>query len=138
MISVRGLDECLTLLGNYAQAIKHHSKYRDISQKSGYKVFPNLSSSKSEALKYLDAHLDRFVEKAKHGCAACHQVRGEDAPMLICGGCRVARSVFRLIIHGPSHHLPSAHACHTHAPAADTTICQVLQHRTPEDDIKEE
>ena len=204
------------MLGNYAQAIKHHSKYWDLSQQLGdtglvFQAALNMGvtlwtqglaehhaaiaaaqasdgdlqvqkqsaerlgkarncltaalhrhpavtgrldatlhlsyvaffkGQEAEALKYLHAHLDTCVQNAKHWCAGCGQTRGEDAPMLKCGECKVARSVLHLLIHAPSHHLPcplvSVCARHTHAPAADITIWQVLQHQTPEDGVKEE
>ena len=56
-----------------------------------YVVF--FMGQEAEALEYLHAHLDVFVKNAKQLCAGCCQVCGEDAPMLTCGGCRVARSV---------------------------------------------
>jgi tetratricopeptide (TPR) repeat protein len=99
-----------------------------------------ITGQEVEALEWLHAHLDGCVSNAKQWCAGCWQRRGENAPMLTCGGCRVARSVLHLLIHAPSHHLPcppvSVCARHTHAPAADTTIRQVLQHRAPEDRVK--
>ena len=36
MNSVMGLGECLVMLGNYEQAIKHHSQYWDLSQQHGH------------------------------------------------------------------------------------------------------
>jgi tetratricopeptide (TPR) repeat protein len=35
MCCVKVLEKCLKLLGNYAQAIKHHAKYWDLSQQQG-------------------------------------------------------------------------------------------------------
>ena len=64
------------------------------------------TGQEAEALKHLHAHLDTCVQNAKHWCAGCCQTRGEDAPMLKCGECKVARSVLHLLIHAPSHHLP--------------------------------
>ena len=59
-----------------------------------------LTSQEAEALKYLHAHLDLCVKKARDSCAGCWQRRGEDAPMSesTCSGCKVARSVLHLRI----------------------------------------
>ena len=43
------------------------------------------------ALQYLQAYLSACVESARNQCAGCNQTRGEDAQMLTCAGCRVAR-----------------------------------------------
>ena len=43
------------------------------------------------ALTHLQEYLSRCVEKGRNWCAGCSQTRGEDAQMLTCGGCRVAR-----------------------------------------------
>jgi hypothetical protein len=43
------------------------------------------------ALAHLQDYLSWRVEKGRNRCAGCYQTRGEDAQMLTCGGCRVAR-----------------------------------------------
>ena len=43
------------------------------------------------ALAHLQNYLSWCVEQGRNRCAGCHQTRGEDAQMLTCGGCRVAR-----------------------------------------------
>ena len=43
------------------------------------------------AVEYLEDYLSGCVESGRNHCAGCSQRRGEDAPMLTCGGCRVAR-----------------------------------------------
>jgi len=43
------------------------------------------------ALAHLQEYLSWCVKWKRNRCAGCHQVRSEDAQMLTCGGCRVAR-----------------------------------------------
>jgi len=43
------------------------------------------------ALAHLQDYLSWCVERGRNLCAGCDQTRGEDAQMLTCGGCRVAR-----------------------------------------------
>jgi len=43
------------------------------------------------ALAHLQVYLSWRVERARDWCDGCEQKRGEDAQMLTCGGCRVAR-----------------------------------------------
>jgi tetratricopeptide (TPR) repeat protein len=43
------------------------------------------------ALVHLKEHLSWRVQRGRDTCAGCGQKRGEDAPMLTCSGCRVAR-----------------------------------------------
>jgi tetratricopeptide (TPR) repeat protein len=43
------------------------------------------------ALAHLKDYLSWCVERGRDWCAGCQQKRGEDAQMLTCGGCRVAR-----------------------------------------------
>ena len=43
------------------------------------------------ALAHLQDYLSWCVERGRNRCAGCDQTRGEDAQMLTCGGCRVAR-----------------------------------------------
>ena len=43
------------------------------------------------ALAHLQDYLSWCVERGRNWCAGCYQTRGEDAQMLTCGGCRVAR-----------------------------------------------
>ena len=43
------------------------------------------------ALAHLQEYLSWCVERGRHWCAGCYQTRGDDAQMLMCGGCRVAR-----------------------------------------------
>jgi tetratricopeptide (TPR) repeat protein len=43
------------------------------------------------ALAHLKEHLSWRVQRGRDTCAGCGQKRGEDAPMLTCSGCRVAR-----------------------------------------------
>jgi hypothetical protein len=49
------------------------------------------ADQKAKALAYLTHYLDWCVETGRARCDSCRQVRGEDAPMLTCSGCRVAR-----------------------------------------------
>jgi tetratricopeptide (TPR) repeat protein len=43
------------------------------------------------ALAHLQVYLSSCVERGRNLCAGCDQTRGQDAQMLTCGGCRVAR-----------------------------------------------
>ena len=43
------------------------------------------------ALAHLKAYLSWRVARGRAWCDGCQQRRGEDAPMLTCSGCRVAR-----------------------------------------------
>ena len=43
------------------------------------------------ALAHLQDYLSWCVARGRNRCAGCYQTRGEDAQMLTCGGCRVAR-----------------------------------------------
>ena len=43
------------------------------------------------ALALLQDYLSACVERGRNWCDGCQQKRGEDAQMLTCGGCRVAR-----------------------------------------------
>ena len=43
------------------------------------------------ALAHLQGYLSWCVENGRNWCAGCLQLRGEDAQMLTCGGCRVAK-----------------------------------------------
>ena len=43
------------------------------------------------ALGHLKDYISWRVEQGRNWCDGCDQKRGEDAPMLMCGGCRVAR-----------------------------------------------
>jgi tetratricopeptide (TPR) repeat protein len=43
------------------------------------------------ALAHLRGYLSSYVQNGRIRCAGCDQTRGEDAQMLTCGGCRVAR-----------------------------------------------
>ena len=43
------------------------------------------------ALAHLKDYLSRLVARGRDRCDGCSQKRGEDAPMLTCRGCRVAR-----------------------------------------------
>jgi len=45
----------------------------------------------TEALAALKQFLQEEVDRARRQCRGCRQSRGEDAPMLTCGGCGVAR-----------------------------------------------
>ena len=60
----------------------------------------------AQALKYLQAHLETCVQEARELCAGCWQRRGEDVPMLRCGGCKVARSVLHLLTPSLPQHRP--------------------------------
>ena len=54
-----------------------------------------MKGDEDEALKLLSQHLQGWVDHVgPHRCAGCLQVRGEDAPMLSCKECRVARCVY--------------------------------------------
>ena len=49
------------------------------------------AGSEDTALAHLQAYLSWCVERGRNWCAGCYQMRGEDAQMLTCGGCRVAK-----------------------------------------------
>jgi hypothetical protein len=54
-----------------------------------------MKGDEDEAVELLSQHLQEWVDHfGSHRCAGCGQVRGEDAPMLSCDGCRVARCVY--------------------------------------------
>ena len=54
-----------------------------------------MKGDEDEAVELLSQHLQGWVDDfGSQRCAGCGQVRGEDAPMLSCDGCRVARCVF--------------------------------------------
>ena len=53
-----------------------------------------LKGDEDEAVELLSQHLQGWVDDVgPRRCAGCFQVRGEDAPMLRCDGCHVARCV---------------------------------------------
>ena len=53
-----------------------------------------LKGDEDEAVELLSQHLQGWVDDVgPRRCAGCGQVRGEDAPMLRCDGCHVARCV---------------------------------------------
>ena len=53
-----------------------------------------MKGDEDEAVELLSQHLQGWLDGiGPHRCAGCLQVRGEDAPMLLCDGCRVARCV---------------------------------------------
>lgn len=47
--------------------------------------------AEDSALQYLHKYLACCVEQGRNHCEGCCQTRGDDAQMLTCGGCRVAR-----------------------------------------------
>ena len=49
------------------------------------------AGQEDNALAHLHDYLRTCVERGRNQCHGCLQTRGEDAPMLTCGGCRVAR-----------------------------------------------
>ena len=54
-----------------------------------------MKGDEDEAVELLSQHLQGWVDDVgPHRCAGCGQVRGEDAPMLSCDGCHVARCVY--------------------------------------------
>ena len=54
-----------------------------------------MKGDEDEAVELLSQHLQGWVDDVgSQRCAGCGQVRGEDAPMLSCKGCRVARCVY--------------------------------------------
>ena len=54
-----------------------------------------LKGDENEAVELLSLHLQGWMDDVgPRRCAGCGQVRGEDAPMLRCDGCRMARCVF--------------------------------------------
>ena len=53
-----------------------------------------LKGDEDEAVELLSQHLQGWVDDVgRHRCAGCGQIRGEDAQMLRCDECRVARCV---------------------------------------------
>ena len=66
-----------------------------------------LQGNEDEAVAMLWQHLQGWTITLGHAqCHCCAQMRGKDAPMLTCGGCRVARSVY------PATLLPLGTVCH--------------------------
>ena len=56
-----------------------------------------MKGDEDEAVELMSQHLQGWVDYVgPHRCAGCFQVRGEDAPMLSCNGCRVVRCVYTL------------------------------------------
>ena len=54
-----------------------------------------MKGDEDEALELLSQHLQGWVDYVgPHRCTGCFQMRGEDAPMLSCKECRVARCVY--------------------------------------------
>ena len=54
-----------------------------------------MKGDEDEALELLSQHLQGWVDDVgRRYCAGCGQMRGEDAPMLSCDGCRVVRCVY--------------------------------------------
>ena len=54
-----------------------------------------MKGDEDEAVELLGQHLKVWLDDfGSHSCAGCFQVRGEDAPMLSCKECRVARCVY--------------------------------------------
>ena len=54
-----------------------------------------MKGDEDEAVELLSQHLQGWVDHfGPHCCAGCGQVREEDAPMLFCKECRVARCVY--------------------------------------------
>ena len=49
------------------------------------------AGQEDKALQHLQDYLSWLVGRARDWCDGCLQKRGEDAPMLTCSGCRVAR-----------------------------------------------
>ena len=49
------------------------------------------TGEEEEALDRLKQYLQAQVDSARSRCRGCFQQRGDDAPMLTCGGCSVAR-----------------------------------------------
>ena len=86
-------------------------------------------------MELLSQHLQGWLDSiGPHRCAGCGQVRGEDAPMLSCDRCRVARCVYML-----------PHSCRA-APSAMLAVrwltgrrgwvMQVLQCGVPEEGVE--
>ena len=62
-----------------------------------------LKGDEDKAVELLSQHLQGWLDDfGGHTCAGCGQVRGEDAPMLRCDGCHVARCVNAAtpVLHG--------------------------------------
>jgi len=54
-----------------------------------------MKGDEDEAVELLSQHLQGWVDDVgRRKCAGCGQMRGEDAPMLSCDGCRVVRCVY--------------------------------------------
>ena len=49
------------------------------------------AGAEDAALAHLQTYLTWCVQRGRNQCEGCNQTRGEDAHMLTCGGCRVAR-----------------------------------------------
>ena len=79
-------------------AVREAEKWLQIALHFGYKParlhLAHLAfdaGTEGRALQYLHDYLSWCVEHARNQCDGCCQTRGEDAQMLTCGGCRVAR-----------------------------------------------
>ena len=71
--------------------------------------------NEDEAVELLSQHLQGWLDDIGHKrCAGCLQVRGEDAPMLSCDRCRVARCVC-----ARCHAVPCCIDCHACRAVAD-------------------
>ena len=54
-----------------------------------------MKGDEDKAMELLSQHLTGWVDGiGSHKCAGCFQRRGQDAPMLSCDGCRVARCAY--------------------------------------------
>ena len=71
----------------------YHNFRMDAQMHLAYVVM--MKGDEDEAVELLSQHLTGWVaDFGSQRCAGCGQVRGEDAPMLSCNGCRVVRCVY--------------------------------------------
>jgi len=67
-----------------------------------------------EAIEFFKEVLESWVQLGRVFCEGCLQVKSEEAPMLTCSGCSVARYTHR---HTHTH----THTSHTHTPRTQHT-----------------
>ena len=94
-----------------------------------------LQGDEAEAVEQLSQHLQGLVDDiGPRRCLGCGQVRGEDAPMLSCDGCRMARCVCRLPRSYPA--APSAMLAERWLIGRRGCVMQVLQCGVPEEGVE--
>ena len=86
-------ETCLRTALNMAKKLGNMNYRMDAQMHLAYVAM--MKGDEDEAVELLSQHLQGWLDDfGSHRCAGCLQVRGEDAPMLSCDGCRVARCVY--------------------------------------------